>query len=52
MAAIRIAFNNRLYWKDVLKGKCKPSAVLGDCESEELYRKQCEQFVTNPLSCR
>lgn len=52
LAGIRIAFNNRLYWKDVLKGKSKPSAVLEEGETEELYRKECETFVSHPLSCR
>ncbi|XP_063692938.1 uncharacterized protein LOC134824887 isoform X1 [Bolinopsis microptera] len=52
LAAIRIAFNNRLYWKDVLKGKSKPTAVLEDTENEEVYKRECEQFISNPLSCR
>jgi len=52
LAGIRIAFNNRLYWRDVLKGKSKPSVVLTEGETEEVYYKECERFINDPLTCR
>ena len=34
------------------QGKSKPTAVLEDTENEEVYKRECEQFISNPLSCR
>ena len=34
------------------QGKSKPSVVLSEGETEELYYKECERFINDPLTCR